>query len=141
MLYPPVIALITLHTSINFQHTQEVQALSALLLVLYKFSPLNRKPRLGSSATTCVILPQNIAITLPPYSWVQSPTYNRPIRACLTWPTAICVYQWCNFSAYGFTHGVCTDKDIRVYLVIVRGLYDETLYWTCISQALSAMSI
>lgn len=43
MLYPPVIALITLHTSINFQHTQEVQALSALLLVLYKFSPLNRE--------------------------------------------------------------------------------------------------
>lgn len=26
MLYPPVIALITLHTSIDFQHTQEVQA-------------------------------------------------------------------------------------------------------------------
>lgn len=84
MLYPPVIALITLHTSIDFQHTQEVQALSALLLVLYKFSPLNRKPRLGSSATTCVILPQNIAITLPPYSRVQSPTYSQPIRACLT---------------------------------------------------------
>lgn len=53
MLYPPVTALITLHAPINFQHTQEVQALSALLLVLYKFPPLNREPRLGSSATTC----------------------------------------------------------------------------------------